>query len=68
MKKEIKISGELYTQLLQAMENSAGSAASVDEYAEQLLQQTLQQQAGPVYKEHEEKAIKDRLKALGYID
>lgn len=67
MTKQIEIDDKLYLELESAAKKQEDSL-SVEKYAEQLLQQGLSASNTGVYKPHEEEEIKNRLKALGYID
>ncbi len=63
---EIAISKQLYDLVAKYVESSGGEFASVREFVEFVLRESLNAE-GAVYTEEEEKGIQERLKGLGYL-
>lgn len=67
MKKELHISEQLY-QDVDVLRKKIQPEAEMDMFVEHILRSGLKQESTTVYHERDEEAIKERLKALGYID
>lgn len=67
MNKEVSIHEELYRDI-EALHKKKQSEMSFEEYVAHVLRQGIECEEDAVYKPHDEQAIKERLKALGYID
>lgn len=65
MTKTIEISEELYKKVSTHCE---ASGQPVGAFVEQVVVAALTQGNTPVYQQHDEEEIKERLKSLGYID
>jgi hypothetical protein len=62
----IKIPEEIATRLESRLEGSAFT--SVDAFVAFVLGRLLEQPGGPGFSEEDERALKERLRSLGYID
>lgn len=67
MKKEISIDEEVYRDI-EALYKKKAPEMTLEEYIAQVLKQGIEAEEEVVYKPHDEEAIKERLKSLGYID
>lgn len=67
MKKEILINEEL-VRGIEALYKKKAPDMSLEAYVEHVLKQGIETEEEVVYTSHDEQAIKERLKSLGYID
>jgi hypothetical protein len=65
MTKPVRISEELHAKIAEHCEKTGQTIEACVEHA---VTAALEGAGAPVYKTHDEEAIKERLKSLGYID
>lgn len=72
MSKQISISDEIYERIKSRIGDT--EFTDVDDYVQYILKQVVERLEGeaeketPAYNEEDEKKVKERLKALGYMD
>jgi DNA replication initiation complex subunit (GINS family) len=64
---KIEISDDLYQKIQERIKNLP-EHKSVDEYAQKILAEKLNEKRNEVYSKEDEEKIKSRLKGLGYLD